>query len=299
MSETDNKPTLGRKPLGLKRSVEAGEVKQTFSHGRTNKVVVEVKRRKILKPASGDAAETPVKDEPQPEEQKAAPAPKKAPAKKAPAAPKETPQERVARLQREAEEARLTALEDVNRREQEERLRAIEEEKKRAEDNRKAEEEAVAAVEAKAREEAEAAAAVAAEAETETETPADESTPVPAPRKFTPVEKAEPKKAEPAQKRTEAAPKKPERTRGGDRRDRRQSGQLTVARALNDDEGARARSLAALQRAREKERRAPSVRSVRSRFAMSSSRRRSPFRSWRTAWPRRVRTSSRRCSTWA
>ena len=24
MSETDNKPTLGRKPLGLKRSVEAG-----------------------------------------------------------------------------------------------------------------------------------------------------------------------------------------------------------------------------------------------------------------------------------
>jgi len=48
MSETDNKPTLGRKPLGLKRSVEAGEVKQTFSHGRTNKVVVEVKRRKII-----------------------------------------------------------------------------------------------------------------------------------------------------------------------------------------------------------------------------------------------------------
>jgi translation initiation factor IF-2 len=27
--------------------VEAGEVKQTFSHGRTNKVVVEVKRRKV------------------------------------------------------------------------------------------------------------------------------------------------------------------------------------------------------------------------------------------------------------
>ena len=46
--ETENKPTLGRKPLGLKRSVEAGEVKQTFSHGRTNKVVVEVKRRANL-----------------------------------------------------------------------------------------------------------------------------------------------------------------------------------------------------------------------------------------------------------
>jgi translation initiation factor IF-2 len=57
MSETDNKPTLGRKPLGLKTSVEAGEVKQTFSHGRTNKVVVEVKRRKLIgKPGSAEAA---------------------------------------------------------------------------------------------------------------------------------------------------------------------------------------------------------------------------------------------------
>jgi len=48
MSETDNNPPRTRKPLGLKRSVEAGEVKQTFSHGRTNKVVVEVKRRKLI-----------------------------------------------------------------------------------------------------------------------------------------------------------------------------------------------------------------------------------------------------------
>ena len=47
MSDGDTKTTLTRKPLGLKRSVETGEVKQTFSHGRTNKVVVEVKRRKL------------------------------------------------------------------------------------------------------------------------------------------------------------------------------------------------------------------------------------------------------------
>src|SRR4030095_9210068 len=60
MSDTDNKPTLGRKPLGLKRSVEAGEVKQTFSHGRTNKVVVEVKRRKLIgKPGMPEAAPPP------------------------------------------------------------------------------------------------------------------------------------------------------------------------------------------------------------------------------------------------
>ncbi|MFN5631495.1 MAG: translation initiation factor IF-2 associated domain-containing protein, partial [Sphingomonadales bacterium] len=42
--ENENKPTLGRRPLGLKPRIESGEVKQTFSHGRTNKVVVEVKR---------------------------------------------------------------------------------------------------------------------------------------------------------------------------------------------------------------------------------------------------------------
>ena len=32
MSDEDQKPA--RKPLGLKRSVDAGEVKQTFSHDR-------------------------------------------------------------------------------------------------------------------------------------------------------------------------------------------------------------------------------------------------------------------------
>ena len=55
MSDNDTTPTRTRKPLGLKRSVDAGEVKQTFSHGRTNKVVVEVKRRRVI----GKPGETP------------------------------------------------------------------------------------------------------------------------------------------------------------------------------------------------------------------------------------------------
>ena len=80
MSDTDNKTTLGRKPLGLKRSVEAGEVKQTFSHGRTNKVVVEVKRRRILGKPGEAAAPAP---EPTP-----APAPVAAPAPTPKPAPK-------------------------------------------------------------------------------------------------------------------------------------------------------------------------------------------------------------------
>jgi translation initiation factor IF-2 len=95
MSDTDNKPTLGRKPLGLKRSVEAGEVKQTFSHGRTNKVVVEVKRRKVLggKPEGGHveapAAPAPVAAPAPAPAPVAAPAP--APAPVAPAAPVAAP----------------------------------------------------------------------------------------------------------------------------------------------------------------------------------------------------------------
>jgi len=53
MSDTTDTPRE-RKPLGLKRSIDAGEVKQTFSHGRTNKVVVEVKRSRVLR-KPGDA----------------------------------------------------------------------------------------------------------------------------------------------------------------------------------------------------------------------------------------------------
>eukprot|EP01042_Synura_sphagnicola_P033990 gene33990-43604_t len=35
-----------RQPLGLKRTIETGQVKQSFSHGRQNTVQVEVKRRR-------------------------------------------------------------------------------------------------------------------------------------------------------------------------------------------------------------------------------------------------------------
>src|SRR3989337_291956 len=58
MSETTDKPKLGtRAPLGLKRTVEAGKVKQSFSHGRSNTVVVEVKKRRVLG-RPGEAAPT-------------------------------------------------------------------------------------------------------------------------------------------------------------------------------------------------------------------------------------------------
>ena len=257
MSDDDKKPA--RKPLTLK-GAQPGEVKQTFSHGRTNKVAVEVKRRrKLVKPGETPPAPPPPPPPPAPEP---APAPAPTPTaakpevKKKPAPSNETPQERVARLQREAEEDRLRQAEEARKREEEQARQAVEDEKKRAEENRKAEEEAAkkAAEEPKKVEEAEKAEkAPEAPAPAAEEAPAEEAssaTPAPAPRRFTPVARPEIKK--PERKKKE---EKPARGAQAETPDKRRSGKLTVKKALNEDEGRRARSLAALKRAREKERR--------------------------------------------
>jgi len=245
MSETD-KPKLGmRAPLGLKRTVETGKVKQSFSHGRSNTVVVEVKKRRIVgRPGEGDATAA----EPTVEEVAATPAPvvaaPVAPPRPAPVARPLTPLERreqQERLLREAEEARMTSLEESRRREDRAKVESTEEEKRRAEDNRKAEE--------TAKVEAEAAANAPAEAE---------AAPQPEPE----VQRAQDERAEEERRfsRPSAAPvaRRPEPARPATRRgtdDRRERGKLTVTKALDGDDGARARSLAALKRAREKERR--------------------------------------------
>ncbi|MBA4044631.1 MAG: translation initiation factor IF-2, partial [Erythrobacter sp.] len=254
MSDDDNQRT--RKPLGLKRSVDAGEVKQTFSHGRTNKVVVEVKRRRVLGKPGSEAATA----APEPVIEAPAPAPTPAPASTPtprptrPAPAGETPQERVKRLQLEAEEERLQMAQEARKREEAEAREREEEERRRAEDNRRAEE----AAEAQRREAADAPQPVepAPEAEVsevaETTAPAAKTEAAPAARRFTPVERPEPKRP------AEAKGKKKDDKRAApsdEGKDNRRSGKLTVTRALNEDEGRRARSLAALKRAREKERR--------------------------------------------
>nr|WP_277998586.1 translation initiation factor IF-2 [Sphingomonas liriopis] len=116
-----------RAPLGLKRTVETGQVKQSFSHGRSNTVIVETKKRRIL----GRPGETPAAPEPQ--VQAPEPAPVAAPAPAPRAAPAgETPQERQARMLREAEDQRMHALEDARRREEAARAQAAEDERTRA-----------------------------------------------------------------------------------------------------------------------------------------------------------------------
>ncbi len=249
--DTNNKPTLTRKPLTLSRSLESGEVKQTFSHGRTNKVVVEVKRKKLVgKP--GYAPEAEVAAPPPPPPPPAAPVaatPASAPVAPAPRSTGNdmlSRQERQAKLLREAEEARLRMLEESSRREAEQRAQRTEDERQRAQANRE-----------------EAAApppppppppAAAAPVEPETFEPvveeANKDGAAPAPRRFTPVEA--PKRPEREREEVKKAPHRPTR---GAADDRRQSGKLTVTRALEGDDGARARSLAALKRAREKEKR--------------------------------------------
>jgi len=256
--DNDNQRT--RKPLGLKRSVDAGEVKQTFSHGRTNKVVVEVKRRRVLgKPGSEPVAAPPPPPAPAPAapvEAKPAPAPR--PARPAPAG--ETPQERVKRLQLEAEEERLRMAEEGRKRDEAEAREREDAERRRAEDNRRAEEEAekqrTTAATAPASAEDTAAPAASpveaeAEAEADTSAPAAKTDAAPAARRFTPVDRPETKRPDVKSKKKDEKRAAP----SDEGKDNRRSGKLTVTRALNEDEGRRARSLAALKRAREKERR--------------------------------------------
>ncbi|WP_034161622.1 IF-2-associated domain-containing protein, partial [Sphingomonas sp. ERG5] len=134
MSDTDNeKPKLVmRQPLGLKRTVETGQVKQSFSHGRQNTVQVEVKRRRILGPTATPA--TPVVEE------TAAPAPvAPRPAPPAPVSPANSllsRQELQTKLLREADESRMNALEESRRREERERIEAAEEARRRADEAR-------------------------------------------------------------------------------------------------------------------------------------------------------------------
>jgi translation initiation factor IF-2 len=247
MADQTDKPKLGtRPPLGLKRTVETGKVKQSFSHGRSNTVVVEVKKRRILgRPGEAPPAEAP-KPEPVAEAPKAAPkpaAPAPQPKRTSPVDDITARKEMQTRLLREAEEARLASLEEARRRDDRKRTEQTEEERRRAEDNRKAEE---AAAE-EARRQAEEETARAAEPEAQPEAAAPQV-----------VEEEDDRGARrpsgghaPAPRRPE--PARPSRGRGDDRR---HHGKLTVTRALSGEDDSRARSLAALRRAREKEKRA-------------------------------------------
>src|SRR5688572_24503373 len=250
MSETTDKPKLGaRAPLGLKRTVETGKVKQSFSHGRSNTVVVEVKKRRILgrpgeaEPAKPEpvAAPEPVARAPEP-----APAPKPAPR---PADDAASRRERQEQLLRQAEESRLSVLEEARRREDKQAKAASDDERRRAEENRRAEEEA----KLRAEEEAKRAEEEVTEQARRAAEPEQPAAPAVA------EEEGEDRRPGHARAKHGHVPAKrpePARPSRGREEHRRERGKLTVTRALDDEGDARARSLAALRRSREKEKRA-------------------------------------------
>ena len=132
MSETGNsdKTVTAAPPkatLHLKRPVEQGTVRQSFSHGRSKAVVVEKVKRRILTPGEAAAAPRPVTVAPAAAPTQAAPGAAARPAPVAPAKPTAPPPPKTGvvlpTLTAEQREARARALIDARAQEEEDRRR--------------------------------------------------------------------------------------------------------------------------------------------------------------------------------
>ncbi|CUK03205.1 Translation initiation factor IF-2 [Ruegeria denitrificans] len=227
MSEND-----GKKTLGLRGGARPGNVKQSFSHGRTKNVVVETKRKRVVVPKPGagkpGGGATPSGD------------PSRRPAGISDAEMARRMKALQAAKAREVEEAAAREAAEKAREEERARRRAEQEAKER--EQREAEERARAKAEEeeRKRKEAEIAAQRAS-------TPAPAEPKAAAPR--SPVNKPAPA----------ATPRKNERereqrgNRGKGRDDNRRSGKLTLGQATGG-EGSRQRSMASMKRKQERAR---------------------------------------------
>ena len=228
MSDSD-----GKKTLGLRGGPRAGNVKQSFSHGRSKSVVVETKRKRVVVPKSGtakpmDGAQTTEKT-----------------ASARPSGVTDAEMERrmkalQAAKAREAEEKSERIAEEQNR--QEERDRRVAEQEAKEKEQRDAENRArKKADEEKAKVEAEELAKQAA--------------------LNTPVPKGDPETVLKEQKNPQSAQRKKTREdEPGERRNTkgregfgRRSGKLTISQAL-EGEGGRQKSMAAMKRKQERAR---------------------------------------------
>ncbi|KPA23419.1 Translation initiation factor IF-2 [Shimia sp. SK013] len=233
MSDND-----GKKTLGLRGSGRPGNVKQSFSHGRTKNVVVETKRKRVVVPKPGAA-------KPGAGSGKVAGDPSRRPAGISDAEMERRMKALQAAKAREVEEAATREAEEKKRAEARERRRQEAETKER--EQREAEERARQKAEAEetAKREAEDAAKRAA---------AEAAAPAPAPSSAPQGRGAPTNKPAPA-----ATPRKSDRereqrnTRGKGRDDGRRSGKLTLGQATGG-EGNRHRSMAAMKRKQERAR---------------------------------------------
>ena len=219
----------GKKTLGLLGGPRSGNVKQSFSHGRTKNVVVETKRKRVVVPKPGAA-------------KPAAPGAVRGsdPARR-PAGISDLEMDR--RL-KAVQAAKARETEDTERRAEEELSREVERKQRREENEAKELELREREVRAKAKVEAEAAKAREAEA----------AAIVAAAPPPTPEERAAKsgvlrnKVAEPPRREE---PARPNRNKG--REDNRRSGKLTVNQASTGGDG-RHRSMASMKRKQERAR---------------------------------------------
>ena len=219
----------GKKTLGLMGGSRSGNVKQSFSHGRTKNVVVETKRKRVVVPKPGAAK---------------------------PAAPGAVrggdPARRPAGISDAEMERRLKAVQAAKARETEDAERRAQDELEReAERNRRREEQEAKERELREREER-AQAKIVAEAEKKRE--AEAAALLAAAPPPTPEERAaksgvvRSKVAEPVRREE---PARPSRNKG--REDNRRSGKLTVNQASAGNDG-RHRSMASMKRKQERAR---------------------------------------------
>ena len=218
MSDTktgeDGEANAGRsKTLSLKRTVESGQVRQSFSHGRSKSVLVEKRRKRTI---NSDGAE-------------ASPAEEIAHEPEAPA----SPQDNLSKTQQDRRQAAV--IEAKHRAVEEAKQSEINSRRRAEEDARRAEEEAQKAAEAASRAEALAR---------EKKKPAkQESGPAPAAR-------PDGGRRTEAEKQRQDAKKPSSERRGNERR--RRAGKLTINDALNDEERVRSLASMRRRREREK-----------------------------------------------
>ncbi len=231
------KPLKLRGKLELRKTIESGQVRQSFPHGRSKTVQVERKKaRRVVAPAPGAPADAKTAEE-----------------AAEPSIRKLTEEEKAARLHAvlahgtEEEKRRLEAAEEAKRLEEEARRNREEQERRKAEEERRKAEEEVkrkAEEEARRREEAETSKRAAAPAAPEAEVP------VPTPQVAEPA--AAPEEAEPRKKPGKSEAKR--KSTGARGEPRRRAGKLTISQALEEGDGnERVRSLASVRRQRERE----------------------------------------------
>ncbi len=227
MRESDGKRTLGL------RGSRTGQVKQSFSHGRTKNVVVETKRKRVVKPGAATV-----------KHKSAVPT----------AAPEEEPSGKPAGISEEEFDRRMKAVAQARKNEATEARRRAVAEKEREEERRRR----LADAEAKARELQEREELARAKAEAEKRRIEEQE----AARAAEEKGRAAPSGSDGG--RGAAKPGPPPKRQERDTRDRakpgrargelRRSGKLTLNQALTGGEGGRQRSLAAMKRKQERAR---------------------------------------------